>query len=77
MDFSMDSIPATEFKATCLEILEAVHESRHPVIITKRGVPFAMITPYEISEKPKPKLFGILKDTIQIQGDIVALIDDQ
>lgn len=76
MGILMDSIPATEFKAKCLGILEEVHDSGHPIIVTKRGVPFAMVIPYEIPETPKPKLFGILKGTIQIQGDIIAPIDD-
>lgn len=76
MDISMDSIPAAEFKAKCLGILEEVHESGHPIVVTKRGIPFAVVIRYETPESPKPKLFGILKETIHIQGDITSPIDE-
>lgn len=77
MDISMDFIPATEFKAKCLGVLEEVHETGHSVVVTKRGVPFAMIVPYEIPDTSKRKLFGILKDTIQIPGNIIDPIGDK
>ena len=43
----MKSIPAGEFKAKCLDLLDKVKESREEYIITKRGVPFAKLTPVE------------------------------
>ncbi len=33
----MESIPAGEFKAKCLGLIEEVHESGKPVIVTKKG----------------------------------------
>ena len=77
MDNSIDQIPAGEFKSKCLGILDEVHESGHPVIVTKRGVPFAMILPYESTQNPQQKLFGILKNQITIHGDIISPIDDK
>ena len=77
MDQSMDSIPAGEFKAKCLGILEEVHETGNSVIVTKRGVPFAVIVPYEPMMAPKSALYGILKDSITIHGDIISPIDDK
>jgi prevent-host-death family protein len=43
----MKSIPAGKFKATCLDLLDKVKENREEYVITKRGVPFAKLTPVE------------------------------
>lgn len=77
MDVSMETIPAGEFKSKCLGLIEEVHETGQPVIVTKRGVPVVMIIPYEPVEVPKAKLFGILKDSITINGDIISPIDEK
>lgn len=77
MDTSMEYIPAGEFKSKCLGIMEEVHETGQPIIVTKRGVPVVMIVPYEIVETPKQKLFGIFKDSITIHGDVISPIDDK
>jgi prevent-host-death family protein len=39
------TIPISEFKATCLSVLEQVRQSGSPVIVTRFGVPIAEITP--------------------------------
>ncbi|MFN2604410.1 MAG: type II toxin-antitoxin system Phd/YefM family antitoxin [Gemmatimonadaceae bacterium] len=43
----MKSIPAGEFKAKCLDLLDKVKERREEYVITKRGVPFAKLAPVE------------------------------
>jgi prevent-host-death family protein len=43
----MKKIPAGEFKAKCLDLLDKVKERREEYVITKRGVPFAKLTPVE------------------------------
>ena len=65
-------ITATEFKAKCLQLMDEVAATRENIIITKRGRPVCVLTPYK--EKPK-SLFGIDRDIIQIHGDITAPID--
>lgn len=62
-------IAAGEFKARCLHLLDEVQRSRKPILITKRGRPVARVVPAD--ETPAP-LFGRMKGTIQIRGDIVA-----
>lgn len=66
-------IPAGEFKAKCLQLMDEVQEKRQPLVITKRGKPVAKLVP--VDDTP-PKLFGALKGTVQICGDIVAPIDE-
>lgn len=77
MDTSMETIPAGEFKAKCLGLIEEVHDTGRPVLVTKRGVPVVMVIPYEPIEIPKQKLFGIMKDSITIADDILAPINEK
>lgn len=65
-------VPAGEFKAKCLELMDRVASSRRPVVVTKRGKPVATLVPYE--EKPR-KLFGYFKGRGEILGDILSPIN--
>jgi prevent-host-death family protein len=67
----MKTIPAGQFKARCLAIMDEVQAKRQAVIITKRGKPVAKIVPIE---KTKDDIFGFMKGkgTIEIKGDIVS-----
>lgn len=68
----MKEVKASEFKARCLQLMDEVAETREPVVVTKRGKPVCQVIPY----KPKPKtLFGISRDTIVIEGDIISPLD--
>ncbi len=62
------SIGAGEFKARCLQLLDAVAERRE---ITKRGKPVARLVPIA----PEGKLFGALAGSVVNEADIVAPID--
>jgi prevent-host-death family protein len=63
----MQSLSVSQFKATCLAVLEEVKQRKKRVLITKHGKPIAEIIPYENKKKQAP-----LKDTVQILGDIVS-----
>ena len=41
------SIPASEFKAKCLALLDEVAETREAIVVTKRGKPVARVEPVE------------------------------
>ena len=66
----MGSVPATEFKARCLELMDRVAERRETFVITKRGKPVAKLVPVE--RKAKESLFGRLREKATITGDIVS-----
>jgi prevent-host-death family protein len=52
-------ITATEFKAKCLSLIDQVHDSGKPILITKRGRVVASLVPKEDSDqKPWIKLRG-------------------
>lgn len=68
----MKQIKASEFKAKCLKLMDQVAETGEPMLITKNGRPVCRIEPY----RPRPAtLFGALKGSITIRGDIVSPID--
>jgi prevent-host-death family protein len=41
------TIPASQFKAKCLALLDEVAENGQPLVITKRGKPVARVVPVE------------------------------
>ena len=65
-------IPAAQFKAECLKLMDQVEKTREPIVITKHGRPVAQLAP--VSAAPK-SLFGYMKDTLRITGDVSAPID--
>jgi prevent-host-death family protein len=64
---------AGEFKAKCLELMDRVAEGQEEIIITKRGKPIAKLV--ALSDSPKRNLFGYMKGSVEILGDIVARLD--
>jgi antitoxin (DNA-binding transcriptional repressor) of toxin-antitoxin stability system len=44
------TIPAGEFKAKCLQLMDEVHESKLTVIVTKRGKPVAQLSAPAVPE---------------------------
>lgn len=67
------SIQAGKFKAKCLQLMDEVNKKHISIIITKHGVPIAMLTP--ITDTPAD-FFGCLKNKITIQHDILDPIGD-
>ena len=68
----MKTIQAGEFKAKCLQLMDEVDEKHISFVITKHGKPVARLVPVDSDTK---SAFGCLKNTVSIQGDIVASID--
>ena len=68
----MQSLSVSEFKATCLAVLEDVKKHKKRVLITKRGKPIAEIVPYEGTQTRIP-----LKDTVQFVGDIISPVAEK
>lgn len=64
------SIPAGEFKAKCLELLDRVARERSAYVVTKRGRPVAKVVPFD--EAPTTSIRG----SVTYLGDIVAPLSD-
>jgi prevent-host-death family protein len=63
----MKTIPAGQFKARCLRLMDEVRSTREPLLITKKGRPVAKLVP---AESQPEDIFGCLRDEITIVGDI-------
>jgi prevent-host-death family protein len=70
-DRSVERIAISEFKATCLAVLERVRRSGQPVLVTKRGEPVAEIVPPSARSRAESWL-GSARGTGHIVGDLVA-----
>ena len=66
-------VKASEFKATCLRLMDEVAESGETIVITKNGRPISQLGPYRSAPKT---LFGLHKDSLEILGDVVAPLDE-
>jgi prevent-host-death family protein len=66
-----ESIAISEFKATCLAVLERVRRTGRSVIVTRRGEPIAEIGPPTPPPPPRDWL-GDLREHGRIVGDVVG-----
>ncbi len=69
----MKTMPAGQFKARCLKIMDEVRSTREPVVITKKGRPVAKLVPAEASSAD---FLGKLAGVMKIVGDITQPIED-
>lgn len=67
------NISAEEFKAKCLKLIDQVAATHEPLIITRHGKPLAKLVPIE--DETRQSMFGYMKGTVTITGDIVSPID--
>ena len=67
----MKEMPAGEFKARCLAVMDQVQKTREPVLITKRGKPVAQLVP---APGQPDDIFGYMRGKVKIIGDIVGPI---
>jgi prevent-host-death family protein len=62
------TVPATEFKARCLELMDRVAEGRDTYVITKRGKPVAKLVPAD--PPPPDSVFGCMIDQTAFVGEL-------
>ena len=61
------TVPAGEFKNSCLKLMEQVHRAGIPLVVTKRGKPLVRIV--AVRDEPSPtSLLG----TIVHEGDDIT-----
>jgi prevent-host-death family protein len=63
----METLSVSQFKTTCLSVLDRVNKQKKKVLITKRGKPIAEIIPVEYLREEVP-----LKETVTFIGDILS-----
>jgi prevent-host-death family protein len=67
----MKKIPAGQFKAKCLAIMDRVQKTGESVLITKHGKPVARLSPAPVAPED---VFGYMAGKVKIVGDIVGPI---
>ncbi len=68
----MKRMPAAQFKARCLTLMEHVRSTKQPLLITKRGKPVAKLVPVQEEEDV---FIGRLKGVFRVAGDIESPLD--
>ena len=61
----MTEIAAGKFKDVCLKLLDEVARTRTPIVITKRGLPVAQLTPY----RPPARRRSLAGSVVRELGD--------
>lgn len=70
---SVISLQVSEFKATCLSVIERVRQTGQPVLITKHGEAVAELVPARPQAKGRREGFlGSMRGTAEVAGDIVS-----
>lgn len=69
------TIPAGEFKAKCLHLMDEVQQTGISLIVTKRGKPVARVS--TVTDPPFVSLYGLTKGSMKILGDIMEPIPDE
>jgi prevent-host-death family protein len=64
-------VPAGQFKAQCLALLDEVAATGRPLIVTKRGRPVAEVVPIE----PPRSLAGTVKILVS-EEELIAPLED-
>ena len=72
----LETIAISEFKATCLAVLERVRRTGTPIVVTRRGEPIAEVVPPSIAITHGSWL-GAMRDTATVTGDLVAPVSTQ
>ena len=67
----MKEMQAGQFKAQCLAVMDQVHKTGEPILITKHGKPVAKLVP---APDAPDEIFGYMAGKVKILGDIVGPI---
>ena len=67
------TIPAGEFKAKCLKLMDEVNETGVPIIITKRGRPVSRLVP---ADQPDAGIRGLFPELKRLWDDPAETVVD-
>jgi prevent-host-death family protein len=68
------AIPAGQFKARCLQLMDEVAQTGREVVITKRGRPVAKLVPFDGA--PARDVYGCMGGTVRVLGDLLAPLEE-
>ncbi len=67
-------IPASKFKATCLDLMDRVASTGEEIVITKHGKPLAKLVAAQRAPKAPRSVHGCMKGTILVSAPIADLL---
>ena len=70
----MQTIPASEFKAKCLALMDKIAVSGETLVVTKKGIPIMAMKPF--TGKRVTSQFG-LHPALEIHGELLAPLDQE
>lgn len=70
-----ETISISEFKATCLAVLERVRRTGRPMLITRHGEPIAEVVPPSPRARKRAWL-GAMRGSATVSGNIVDPASD-
>ena len=73
----MKAIGISKFKARCQAILERVRKTGQEVLVTRRGVPMARVSPSPPAELGAESTFGCMAGTFEEVGDILDPLPEE
>ena len=76
MDRENITLPAGQFKARCLKLMDVVSEQGVEVTITKHGRPVARLVPCTSKPLPLAELYGAMVGMATVLGDLEAPLDE-
>ena len=69
-------ISIEQFQTECLKLVDDIQKHQSEITITKFGRPIVKLVPI-VSEQVGKSLFGYMKDSVLIHGDIVEPIEER
>ena len=72
----MKTVPAGEFKAKCLRLMEEVSQTGEPLLITKRGKPLVKVEPGNDAAERHRRNLEIEEEIIRELGSKLVILGD-
>jgi antitoxin (DNA-binding transcriptional repressor) of toxin-antitoxin stability system len=70
-----EEVSISQFKATCLALLDRVKRTKRPLLVLRKGEPIAQVVPPPPPARP-PTWLGSFTGTGEIKGDIMGPASD-
>ena len=65
----MKTVPISQFRRDCVDLLEAASRAGAPLVVTRRGKPVARVLPFPGNHAQLEPAGAVLKDRMEFAGD--------
>jgi prevent-host-death family protein len=65
----MKTVPISQFRRDCVDLLEAASRAGAPLVVTRRGKPVARVLPFPGAHAQQEPAGAVLKDRMEFAGD--------